>query len=60
MLCVDSNGNNKESLLTIVTNQRERFKQRNIELESVCTRYVLYCRMFTYTIIMNLCNYVYS
>ena len=53
MLCVDSNGNNKESLLTIVTNQRERFKQRNIELESVCTGYVLYCHMFTCTI----CNY---
>ena len=26
----------EESLLSIVTSQRERFKQRNVELETVC------------------------
>ena len=32
---VSAPGNTTESLLSIVTSQRERFKQRNIELESV-------------------------
>ncbi len=36
-VCVLSvSGNTTETLLNIVTSQRERFKQRNIELEAVC------------------------
>ena len=33
-------GGSNESLLSIITSQRERFKQRNIELETVSSTYI--------------------
>ena len=50
----DSSG--VDSLLPIVTSQRERFKQRNLELEAVCVQSVherlkqLICRKLSKTL----------
>ena len=53
-------GGSNESLLSIITSQRERFKQRNIELQTVSSTYISIYLLCIYLFTMYLFIYYVS